>query len=850
MNIGNGWTGTLSTEIIDNQLHFADSEMLINNMTYLASSDNTEVEASFIYNGIDIGLILWYNENIGYIEYILSSDNISIVRHYKGNTILLMRLDNGERLPITQDAQDTTEKLLEIPQEGESVTLKAVLYRTNVKCYLNGDLVFNFEQNAFNGGKFGIYGTAGAKCTSFIIKSNNTTGWNKNIIEGCLCTNDNYSVRFNNGTNKYSYIYQSVQTEIDQPYTISVPYKGSLYIQVLNEENIIAETRDTSEEIKTLTLSFVSPSESIEVRIGTDTQGETVIYPLQIENKAFATSITRNKRGRAYLSFPAARLNLEAGGLSLIFKPLHKYTFGRLPVFYYNEAFNMYYEAGSFYVTYGEQTFDVPFDIDDKLFCNIVLVWLSGDKIELSISSGEEAVSEFFTVSQQNIQREDAILIGCDNEVSGNVILDKLIIYSGEVSLEQMAQYTVDDTGEPGIIICTDFAEHTLVLLGNKIIVPTPRPVTPIIVQSEDGSVYERVYFINNDKYSVTDTVEVNYTGNKTFVMSYNNILSARAYSNTRVYNDISIDGNKITINDLELDDKEVTDERLSTVDNVAYHAVNKNWIITDKEPVIRVRPVGSSIEDAEIVSPSKYTISYKDGLVVFKEPVPSDHVVHVSYTYTTAPTITIQYTPRNVFCANYDSEAGGLEITLSNTDGKTITITYENEYGAKKKLVATVEANPFKASNNNGFVYITNTPIPVTSIDVTVTPSALIADGHQVATITVSCLGEKGVPTSNALISVELEHGNKYGYIEKYMTQEEKEWLSKFEEEKAKNGEESAIYKYGQLVTDEHISGRFIYKFHVNNIVNEGIITEKIIVIDEKSGIGTEVPITIITRS
>jgi len=368
---------------------------------------------------------------------------------------------------------------------------------------------------------------------------------------------------------------------------------------VFDGENIIAETRDTSEEIKTLTLSFVSPSESIEVRIGTDTQGETVIYPLQIENKAFATSITRNKRGRAYLSFPAARLNLEAGGLSLIFKPLHKYTFGRLPVFYYNEAFNMYYEAGSFYITYGEQTFDVPFDIDDKLFCNIVLVWFSGDKIELSISSGEEAVSEFFTVSQQNIQREDAILIGCDNEVSGNVILDKLIIHSGEVSLEQMAQYTVDDAGEPGIIIYTDFAEHTLVLLGNKIIVPAPKPVTPIIVRSEDGSVYERVYFINNDKYSVTDTVEVNYTGNKTFVMSYNNILSARAYSNTRVYNDISIDGNKITINDLELDDKEVTDERLSTVDNVAYHAVNKNWIITDKEPVIRVRPVGSSIEDA-----------------------------------------------------------------------------------------------------------------------------------------------------------------------------------------------------------------------------------------------------------
>jgi hypothetical protein len=95
----------------------------------------------------------------------------------------------------------------------------------------------------------------------------------------------------------------------------------------------------------------------------------------------------------------------------------------------------------------------------------------------------------------------------------------------------------------------------------------------------------------------------------------------------------------------------------------------------------------------------------------------------------------------------------------------------------------------------------------------------------------------------------VSLANGNKYGRIEKYISDEEQQWINLFEAEKALNGEEAATEKYGNLITDEHMSGRFIYKFYVNNITSGGSFTEKILIVENKSGIGTEVPIRIVSK-
>jgi len=181
IDIGKGWTHTLTSRIVDGQLNFSSVEMLTNKRTYTDSSVAVHVEADFVYNGIDIGLILWYN-NTGYIKYILSPDEASIFRYYDNNILLLDK--------------NSDDKII-FPETGDLVTLKAILYKTNIKCYLNDQNIFNFEQMAFSNGSFGISGTTGAKCTKFKVRSNKLSGWNRNLKEGCFCISKDNSLYFN-----------------------------------------------------------------------------------------------------------------------------------------------------------------------------------------------------------------------------------------------------------------------------------------------------------------------------------------------------------------------------------------------------------------------------------------------------------------------------------------------------------------------------------------------------------------------------------------------------------------------------------------------------------------------------
>jgi hypothetical protein len=128
----------------------------------------------------------------------------------------------------------------------------------------------------------------------------------------------------------------------------------------------------------------------------------------------------------------------------------------------------------------------------------------------------------------------------------------------------------------------------------------------------------------------------------------------------------------------------------------------------------------------------------------------------------------------------------------------------------------------------------------------VKVTPQSLLADGYQTATITIDCIAADGVSTSNADLSFTR---TKYGTLTKYISEEEQEFLDKYNTEKLLNGEESAIEKYGYFITDEHRSGRFIYKYHVHAITTGGRLTEKIIFMDNKTGVGTEVQIQIMSK-
>jgi len=475
---------------------------------------------------------------------------------------------------------------------------------------------------------------------------------------------------------------------------------------------------------------------------------------------------------------------------------------------------------------------------------------MNNNKISVNIYdelSGD--TEESLVIVGQDIPISDTILIGCTPTMTGNAVIDTLVVYAGETSVENMKAYRVESLQQDNrMVISTDFSSGTLGFSRNKITVPNPKPATPIIVEDEEGTIYERVYFLDQGEYTVYNKVKIKNTGRTTFKVEYDDILSARAYSTAREYKDITINGNAITVNDLVLDTYEATDDELIMTGVGIYKASNQNWL---KEYPVTVKRVISEGYYDEVDS-SEYIVGYDTGTIIFKTAPTGDTFV-ASYSYTTVPEFTLQYTPRNVFCASYNKENGGYELLLSNVNGKKVIITYENDYGAETKLATTVEANPFKAASNNGFVYIVDKPVEVTTLDVKVTPESVVADGNQVVTISVDCIGDKSTPTSNASLSVTLEHGNKYGRIERYVSKEEQvllDAIEAFKQTPEYTGDDSIVQRFGYFVTDEHISGRYVYKFYVNNISTGGAFTEKIIITDTKSGVGTEVPIRIVSKS
>jgi hypothetical protein len=608
--------------------------------------------------------------------------------------------------------------------------------RTNIKCYYNGTLIFNIEQNAFSKGTFGIYGANGTVCNAFKVESAAILGWErswKTDQTGCVTTvasNGLQVIQMQKGTDSdLAGVHTYINTEAGEDYTLSVNYTGSIAMNVVEGETTLAEATGYSESGDTVSLLFTPTGTSVDVNINANGESLTIKEP-QIEQRTFATSFTADTRESSLFSFPASKIDRYHGAISMWVSPIHDYSDGILPIFYYNNSFKAVYSNGGFSFTYGDSVLTVPYTLTAKGKYHIICRWLNGSDIAVNIYDEMTDTLDELSITEKTIDISGVIYFGCTPTICGNLTMDTLIGYSGNMTVDQMKSFRSESsTNDNRIVINSNFTNNTLMYTNNKIIIPKSKPLTPIIVEDEGGNTYERVYFVNNGEYTIYDKKTFTYTGTNTFTVDYDDILSARAYTDTTVYNDLSIDGALITVNDLPLNSTTITE-------------------------------------------------------------------------------VTIEYTPRNVFSIVYDKASDEHLVQLCNTNGSSIVITYENDFGAETKLVDTVEANPFKSANNNGFVYVTQKPIPVTTLDAMATPDALLADGHQVSTIIIDCIGQGGVPTSNASLAVSLANGNKYGRIEKYISDEEQQWINLFEAEKALNGEEAATEKYGNLITDEHMSG------------------------------------------
>jgi hypothetical protein len=766
---GYGWSGSADCSISEtNDVVFNTEGVLYSANTFKTNKKKVRAKANFKYANLDIGLVLWYNNESGYMRFAVNQNILFVERMIRDIPTIISQIPFGTLTP---------------PATGSTVALEAELSGTNLKCYYNGTEVFNIEQSLFKQGYFGVYGSAGETCTDFSLQSSKIGEWSRNIPNSTSIDKDGDFIRIihNNPLNPFAYISQNVSTP-DGSYSVSFDYTGDAHLTIMNGVTLLHEVDFEHSDVgKRASFSFTASSTpTVTVMVGSKVVGTHLISIPQIENKQFDTAYTNEVRGNSVVTFPAQNMNKEFGGMAMYIKPIYSYPTGTLPIFYYNDSINLVYTNNQFLFKYGSQTVVVNKAIEEGKWYYVACIWENTNSIYTYVGDGTTEVSNSLSISTEIISSTQTLHVGCTPVLTGNLVIDNLVVYKNYVTIEKLlAHKDNEELYDENVVIKSNFNKNTFVYDKNRVALPVGKPNTPMVVETESGVSYSRVYFVDSGRY-VTYNIEIyEYKDTKTFKVAYDNILKAEVftYEMDKMFADITIDGDRITVNDL-------TDE-------------------------------------------------YIGETIVFK------------------------YTVKDTYSLNYNSEFNQYEIEFSNTDGEPINVYYDNAEGTDKKLVKAVELNPFKSTNNSGFIYIEDTPRTLETFDIKITPDSLVADGFDTATITVDCLSKNGVPTSNVQLvineievsdeSSEIPSVNGYGTIKKYVTEEEAEWKAYA----TQYGESKAIEDLGYLITDEHRAGRFIYKYKAGKFTEgQYEMTDNVIIRDKISGIGIQIPIRLVRES
>lgn len=770
------WSGSAASSINSNSdMVFETEGYLCNENTFLNNEKQYEIHSEFIYNGLDIGLILWYNYKVGYIKYVINSEELKLERIKDSGAIrVLGREGYSENIPE-----------LEI---GDTVALKVIVNGSNIRCYYNEVEVINSEQRFASEGIFGIYGSEGEICQNFSIKSDGIDGWSAHVESPASVTNLEYGkVDIHTIEGLFTYIYQDIDVEQDEDYTISFDSSNEVRIELHGNSGIIG-TKDFSTSFRSSYTFNSEENSTIRVKIGSNKEGSSTISKPLIEKKSFSTSYTKESRGRSSLTFPAKKMNINNGGFGLLVSPIHNYLTEEdpMPIFYYNDNFQVNYKYGILVAKYGETEVTINKILEDQKSYYIYMIWENKKDIAISIvdMDGNGGTYNKLPVGNEIIQENDYFYIGSKPNISGNLIVDNLVVYKNYTTSGLLEEHVLNpDYENENIIIRADFNQETLIYNKNKIIVPAPKPNSPIIIETSQGDIYDRVCFVSNSKYVIYNYEEMVYNGENTYEIPHDNILNVEGYVAGKILKNIDV-------KDIVVDDRKT----------------GKSIVILSED----------DLGDLEI------------GTI-----------------------IRLKYSIRNTFCINYDDEHKQYEILLSNVDDENLLIQYEEEAGVDRTMIKTVELNPFESVNSSGFIYIENQARILETFDIKITPDSIIANGFDIATISIDCLSANGSTVSNVDLEVVSKHS--YGHITRYMCEEEKLWKKIAKE----HGEDVALERLGNLITDEHRSGRFIYKYlsrpgksivkDNTEIEKEYEIIDQIIIRDRISKVGVQIPIRLV---
>lgn len=216
--------------------------------------------------------------------------------------------------------------------------------------------------------------------------------------------------------------------------------------------------------------------------------------------------------------------------------------------------------------------------------------------------------------------------------------------------------------------------------------------------------------------------------------------------------------------------------------------------------------------ESGEIVGDP---VRYEDGRWVptFSPKAKEDHhgvtlyaTYHVRDAYTVDPHLD-----------TYDT----FRVSLGDHQGHQVRIHHEGSVHHDTALQMNTDLNPLTNTNHEGFLYITDTPMPVTSFRVKASPRTLPASRAATSVVTVEPMDEYGNPTNDCDLDVRAVEGTITAYTDV------------------------------PSVNLRHQAGQYLYRYRTplrfEEDTDSTYLNEAIYVTDRRTGYGVQLPMTLL---
>lgn len=802
-----------SCDIVNNQLVFSSGSIVNENNKW----SNIEISANFLYKGSDNGVILCYNYTIGYLLFSVNASSCRLLR-------VPILSDDGTSITIGQ-ARVLQSAGLQNPLILDTThNLKVVRFGNNIKCYIDEIQILNVEESLYQSGGIGLYGGQGEVCTGINVSASFPSKWepinlnNSDNVSVYKDNNDNSYININvvNQSTEIVGVKQQLSVIIGKQYTVQCKCKG-VSIDVSFAGEVVHEILTPDTEYIFIH-TFTATATTHDLVIGTKL-GELIIKDVQVENKPYSTSYIYNasdtlstSRQDASLSYPSNNsIDEKQGSISLWFKPIVDYTkldLINMPIgiLYYGDDntnnIRLYYNGSTITFQYGNKTVSETINFIAGEIYYITATWDTIRDIGIlnlfavhkdDLIDPENIGTKVTTGIQEISINANVIDIGGDSlSRACNGVIDNLIIFNRALVNSEIYKLFISDN-EPmnseDMTLRANFNNGIGNFDWSTIdITPAPLPGTPIIVKKSDGTIMRKVSF--------TDPSTNRYVPYYRQLFTYNG-------------------GDTITV----------------SMDNIDYGFYNTGIYTQDGLKIVGLEGIDTTIKDRKI----KLLTALGDSYI--------------------GKDLEVWYQPNDCYTVDFNTgENDVCRITLSKNDGKPVTIIYEpNEYIGDYALAETVELNALNNPNNQGFMYITQNTETAEIFRINVSPDEIVANGFNYAVIAMEVVDEYGNPVSNA--EYEIMKELQYGTLERYNSEKLLDYKQRKEDYiNLGHTEEEWYENYGYYIGLNEQAGRQIFLYRANRLnpgnVGYDEVTEKILIRDKVSGLGTEISIRLVIKS